>query len=647
MTERRNKGEEPGLVLPTNDATLPSWGCQQQYPKPSWVRGAKYGGVTPTSKNIRLNKRGYCYLTHTKIWVWLFILMSLMCTAKAHSRSAPKCFIAVNGRKGWWNGRGQNQESRLPNIEYNPIEQTSRQGIYCSEAASYTLRNKNDHRYQPNAEAHRLAHKESAWPRAGINGKDLTTYKINSNTVNRKPTFNRRSSRTVMENSSLAKDGIKVIRTNLGIRNTANARKNNEEISETASHLFVRHLRHKSVITKRQNKVDAQRQTQRTNQIEHVTATAPRQSRELKLSSQEMEFRKAMEGQISMLRKRNRETDDTASEGSEDDQSASGVPNTDTDNAHVPQSGDHAEDNSRAQLGRELGAQSTENRAPNPTLIDIQPSVASPLPLSQPADTGVIPAKPIHDPGASSGNAQTGAPTVQAAAPVTNSEAPHGGQDTPTWYDPAWNVPTPDPDALPPSADLVHLRELVIQQDLDGGNTNEHLTAHRTVLEYLEPATDNWSDKLSSVLAKVQEGLIHHQGIIESNTAKLQPQRNHLTILLQDASQAQRAAEVRGIIESTVQVVWESTNAKQFLQQRVAVLTQQLERNAERLTLVAKELKATTKLIRANAKRVASKRSARSSPPAATSGKPSAAEDGKIALPLEGTEWPLAPSVNN
>ena len=142
--------------------------------------------------------------------------MGLMCTAKAHSRSAPKCFIAVNGRKGWWNVRGQNQEGRPSNIEYTPIEQTSRQGIYCSEAASYTLRNKNDHRYQPNTEAHRLAHKEFAWPRAGINGKDLTIYKINSNTVNRKPTFNCGSStRIVMENSSLAKDGIKVIRTNL------------------------------------------------------------------------------------------------------------------------------------------------------------------------------------------------------------------------------------------------------------------------------------------------------------------------------------------------------------------------------------------------------------------------------------------------
>ena len=55
MTERRNKGEEPGLVFPTNDATLPSWECQQQYPKPSWVRGAKYGGVTPTRKKFEVN----------------------------------------------------------------------------------------------------------------------------------------------------------------------------------------------------------------------------------------------------------------------------------------------------------------------------------------------------------------------------------------------------------------------------------------------------------------------------------------------------------------------------------------------------------------------------------------------------------------
>ena len=234
-----------------------------------------------------------------------------------------------------------------------------------------------------------------------------------------------------------------------------------------------------------------------------------------------------------MLRKRNRtNTEDTASEAVKTISQHQVYTNTDTDNDHVPQSGDHAMDDSRAQLGRELGAQSTENRASNPTLIDIQPSVASPLPLSQPADTGVIPAQPIHDPGASSGTEQIGAPPAQAAGPVTNSEAPHGGQDTPTWYDPAWNVPTPDPDALPPSADLVHLRELVTQQDLDGENTNEHLTAHRTVLEYLEPATDNWSDKLSSVLAKVQEGLIHHQGIIESNTVKLQPLRNDLTILI-------------------------------------------------------------------------------------------------------------------
>jgi hypothetical protein len=121
---------------------------------------------------------------------------------------------------------------------------------------------------------------------------------------------------------------------------------------ELASLNYDQALRHKSGLTQGQKGEYGQRQTQRTNHIERETATAPRQSRELKLSSQMMEFRKAMEGQMSMLRKRNRKTEDTASEGSEDDQSASGVPNTDTDNAHVPQSGDRAMDDSRAQLGR-------------------------------------------------------------------------------------------------------------------------------------------------------------------------------------------------------------------------------------------------------------------------------------------------------
>ena len=34
-TEQRHKGGEPGLVSPTNDATLPSGECQQEYTRPS------------------------------------------------------------------------------------------------------------------------------------------------------------------------------------------------------------------------------------------------------------------------------------------------------------------------------------------------------------------------------------------------------------------------------------------------------------------------------------------------------------------------------------------------------------------------------------------------------------------------------------
>ena len=96
---------------------------------------------------------------------------------------------------------------------------------------------------------------------------------------------------------------------------------------ELASPNYDQVLRHKSGLTQRQKGEYAQRQTQRTNQIERVTATAPRQSRELKLSSQEMDFRETMESEISMLRKRKDRTgsEDTASDSSEDNQSASGV----------------------------------------------------------------------------------------------------------------------------------------------------------------------------------------------------------------------------------------------------------------------------------------------------------------------------------
>jgi hypothetical protein len=160
--------------------------------------------------------------------------------------------------------------------------------------------NKKGHRNQPSTEAHRLAHKEFAWPRVGINGQDLKVYKLIPHTVNRKPNNCGSSTRTVVENSSLTKDGIFVIRTNFEIHNTANTGKNNEETSETVSHLFVSHPRHKSVTTQRQKGEYGQRQTQRTNQIEHVTATAPRQSRELKLPSQEINFRETtMESETS------------------------------------------------------------------------------------------------------------------------------------------------------------------------------------------------------------------------------------------------------------------------------------------------------------------------------------------------------------
>jgi hypothetical protein len=274
-------------------------------------------------------------------------------------------------------------KSRPSNIENTYVEHTSHQGIHCSEAAPYTLMNTKGHRYQPTTEAHRLAHKEFAWPRAGTNGQDLKIYKIISNTVNRKPNFNcGASNRIVVENCSLATDGIILTRTTFEIHNTANTGKNNEELSETASHPLVRHLRQ----TQRQKGVDGQRQTPRTNQIGLVTATAPRPSRELKLSTQEMDFRETMESEMSMLRKRKDRTgsEDTASEHSEGNQSISGVQlNTDTDNEHVTQSGNRSIDDSRAQLGRESGAQSTVNRASNSTMTELQSSVASPLPLSQ------------------------------------------------------------------------------------------------------------------------------------------------------------------------------------------------------------------------------------------------------------------------
>jgi hypothetical protein len=144
------------------------------------------------------------------------------------------------------------------------------------------------------------------------------------------------------------------------------------------------------------------------------------------------------------------------------------------------------------------------------------------------------------------------------------------------------------------------------------------------------------------VLTTVHEGLAHHQGIIDSQTSMLQPLRNELTTLLQDDTQAQRAAEIRSTIENKVQAVWDSTNATQFLHQRIAVLTQQLERNEARQKLATEELDTTTQLIRASAKRVAAKRSARRAQPVVTSGKPSALDNGNTVLPALGTTWPLA-----
>jgi hypothetical protein len=84
--------------------------------------------------------------------------------------------------------------------------------------------------------------------------------------------------------------------------------------------------------------------------------------------------------------------------------------------------------------------------------------------------------------------------------------------------------------------------------------------------------------------------------------------------------------------------VWDSTNATQFLHQRVAVLTEQLERNEARRKLAMDELATTTQLIRACAKRVAAARSARRTiKSVATSGKPHTLDDGNITLPPQGT----------
>jgi hypothetical protein len=106
---KMHKGEVPSQIFPTNDAALPSWECQQQYPKPSWDRGTKYGGENPTRQHIRskTENQGYSHLTHTKMWVWLITLLVLMHIPTAKSRSHPQCFLAVNDRNGWWNARLQ------------------------------------------------------------------------------------------------------------------------------------------------------------------------------------------------------------------------------------------------------------------------------------------------------------------------------------------------------------------------------------------------------------------------------------------------------------------------------------------------------------------------------------------------------------
>ena len=113
---------------------------------------------------------------------------------------------------------------------------------------------------------------------------------------------------------------------------------------------------------------------------------------------------------------------------------------------------------------------------------------------------------------------------------------------------------------------------------------------------------DSWNVQILSVLTTVHEGLAHHQGIIGSQTAMLQPLRNELTTLIQDETQAQRVAEIRSTIDNKVQAVWDSTNATQFLHQRIAVLTEQLEHNEVRQKLATEELDTTTQLIRASAK---------------------------------------------
>ena len=157
------KREVPRLVHPTDDAAQPRRECLPKYPKPRRDKGMKYRGGNPTeyTKLTTINTGGIS-LTHTRVWVWVIALFMLLHTATAQLKSEPRCFLAVNSRRGWWTARDHNHQTftaKKPHTVSTIRSNTAERGAHRSEAAAYTLTNKQaTHRGHPITVAFGLAH---------------------------------------------------------------------------------------------------------------------------------------------------------------------------------------------------------------------------------------------------------------------------------------------------------------------------------------------------------------------------------------------------------------------------------------------------------------------------------------------------------
>ena len=90
---------------------------------PEEERGFSLGGISPT---------------HTQVWVWVIALFMLLHTATAQLKSEPRCFLAVNSRRGWWTADHNHQTftAKKPHTVSTMRSNTAERGAHRSEAAA-------------------------------------------------------------------------------------------------------------------------------------------------------------------------------------------------------------------------------------------------------------------------------------------------------------------------------------------------------------------------------------------------------------------------------------------------------------------------------------------------------------------------------